>query len=268
MTYGGLTPAFIIVCTPQPIFALAHSPDSSNMATSSTTQPVTGYTRIRQLNRFLPTDVQVHLYKNIGRNERVNVTDFLIGDDYTQVKSPYLPNELQDGIRNREITRKEWANTVRSLLNSTTDTTGLNTTNVAPQDCVVRSFEMLEMKLRKIDYVIRYITAHPMVQDNERFLNIVVDKCLHMYEETVTELAAKEPPEFEQNTRSNCKIHAAYNQMELTARRLLRTLEECQDVYQDLLAKYYAKMCDDVMNLANSAPGGQPVPVAIAMASH
>ena len=198
----------------------------------------------------------------------MNVTDFLIGDDYTQVKSPYLPNELQDGIRNREITRKEWANTVRSLLNSTTDTTGLNTTNVAPQDCVVRSFEMLELKLRKIDYVIRYMTIHPKCQNHERFLNVVVTKCLCLYEDTLAELSAKEPPEFAQNTRSNCKIHAAYNQMELTARRLLRTLEECQDVYQDLLAKYYIKMCDDVMNLGNSTPGGQPVPVAIAMASH
>ena len=238
------------------------------MATSSTTQPVTGYTRIRQLNRFLPTDIQVHLYKNIGRNSRVNMTDFLLGDDYTQVKSPYLPNELQDGIRNRTITRKEWVATVRSLLNSTTDTTGLDTTNVAPQDCVVRSFEMLEMKLRKIDYVIRYITAYPIVQDNERFLTIVVDRCLGLYEETVTELAAKEPTEFAQNTRSNCKIRAAYDRMELTARRLLKTLDECLDVYQDLLAKYYVKMCDDVINLSRPDPGAPPIPVAIAMASH
>lgn len=267
MTYDGPPPAFIIVCTSQPHIR-SSSPDSSNMATSSTTQPVTGYTRIRQLNRFLPTDVQVHLYKNIGRNERMNVTDFLIGDDYTQVKSPYLPNELQDGIRNHEFTMKEWVFTVKSLLNDTSKTTGLNTTNVAPHDCVVRSFEMLEMKFRKIDYVIRYITAHPKVQNNERFLTIVVDRCLGLYEETIFELDAKEPPEFEQNTRSKSKIRAAYDKMKLMAHRLLKTLEECQDVYQDLLAKHYAKMCDDVMNLANSTPGAPPTPVVMAMASH
>ena len=38
-----------------------------------------GYSRLRFANLAIPADIQSHLMKNIGRNERVIITDFIMG---------------------------------------------------------------------------------------------------------------------------------------------------------------------------------------------
>ena len=49
---------------------------------------VSGYQRLDQLNIFVPRDIKNVLKTNIGRNEMVNVSDFLMGDDYSKVENP------------------------------------------------------------------------------------------------------------------------------------------------------------------------------------
>ena len=91
------------------------SVSANTMASESASTTTTGYDRLRQLNRFLPTDIQVALHKNIGRNERAALSSFLIGQDDSKVNSPYLPIGLQQEIKDnhREMTVKKWNTTLR-----------------------------------------------------------------------------------------------------------------------------------------------------------
>ena len=91
------------------------SVSANTMASESASTSTTGYDRLRQLNRFLPTDIQVALRKNIGRNERAALSSFLIGQDDSKVNSPYLPVGLQQEIKDNhsEMTIDKWNATLR-----------------------------------------------------------------------------------------------------------------------------------------------------------
>ena len=76
---------------------------------------LSGYNRLRLMNQFLPTDIQVALHKNIGRNDRVTISDFLIGDKTTNL--PVLPHDLNQSIKSRpEMNTFEWTCIVKKSL--------------------------------------------------------------------------------------------------------------------------------------------------------
>ena len=122
---------------------------------------VTGYQRLDQLNRFVPSDIKKVLKANIGKNEMVNVSDFLMGNDYSKVENPYLPKGLQDEIRNFPALSKEiWTMTVKKMLHINNEN-GKNYLHISD-----------------IAYVLRYITIHPLANNNKTFVQIVINKCL------------------------------------------------------------------------------------------
>ena len=66
---------------------------------------LSGYARLRYCNNFIPTDIQAHLSKNIGKNNRVVVADYLIGDNAKH--NPVLPKHLNQKINQLDIHEKE-----------------------------------------------------------------------------------------------------------------------------------------------------------------
>ena len=65
---------------------------------------LSGYARLRYCNNFIPTDIQAHLSKNIGKNNRVVVADYLIGDNAKH--NPALPKHLNQKINQLNIKEK------------------------------------------------------------------------------------------------------------------------------------------------------------------
>ena len=67
------------------------------------TTAVTGYQQIQQFSQFFPKNhVKDVLSKKVGKNNVVSITDFLLGNDYTEVESPYLPTGLLEEIKSKK----------------------------------------------------------------------------------------------------------------------------------------------------------------------
>ena len=66
---------------------------------------LSGYARLRYCNNFIPPDIQAHLRKNIGKNNRVVVADYLVGDNAKH--NPVLPKHLNQKINQLDIHEKE-----------------------------------------------------------------------------------------------------------------------------------------------------------------
>lgn len=60
-----------------------------------------GYSRLRCLNEFLPTDIQIHMMRHISRDNRVILSDFLIGDKAQN--TPALPMSVAQEIKNSPL---------------------------------------------------------------------------------------------------------------------------------------------------------------------
>ena len=204
---------------------------------------VNGYTRIRQLNRFLPTDVQVALFKSVGRNERVHVANFLLGDDYTKTESPYLPNGTARQIREMggDMTHKKWCDKIRRLL---ADHGSLDNKDAKFKDSYTN-----------VAYMMRFMSSYPIQVVNERFVNIVLNKC----EDLMNEMAFLE--DFEDKMRQNYHRYKTRGNVaklhELDERRALREkvrreVTHCQLVYWEKQNDLVKAKCEAVMNLSPS----------------
>ena len=195
---------------------------------------VTGYQRLDQLNRFIPTDINKVLKANIGKNEMVNVSDFLIGDDYSKVENPYLPKGLQDEIRNYpDLSKEIWAMTVKKMLN-TNNKNGKNYLHISD-----------------IAYVLRYITLYPLGNNNKNFVQTVINKCLDLKKNELPNFIstnkAVEPLQYSHFTRKNKqKKDTADNYFRIIT-ECLRTIDECQHAYETALAEIQYKECQAVI---------------------
>lgn len=91
--------------------------DKQKQTFNKMTTAVSGYQRIQQLNHFYPDNkvFQNVLKQNIGKNEYVTVTDFLLGNDYTKIESPYLAAGLLTEIRNHKIITKRTSDWIRTI---------------------------------------------------------------------------------------------------------------------------------------------------------
>ena len=69
---------------------------------------VTGYQRIQQFSHFFPKiNVKDALIKKVGKNNVVTIIDFILGNDYTKIESPYLAKGLLEEVRKRNKLDKE-----------------------------------------------------------------------------------------------------------------------------------------------------------------
>ena len=69
---------------------------------------LSGYSRLRCCNELLPTDIHVFLMKNIGINERIVISDFLIGERGDH--NPLLPLKVAQQIKEIQIHDKNRIN--------------------------------------------------------------------------------------------------------------------------------------------------------------
>ena len=195
---------------------------------------VTGYQRLDQLNRFVPSDIKKVLKANIGKNEMVNVSDFLMGNDYSKVENPYLPKGLQDEIRNFPALSKEiWTMTVKKMLHINNEN-GKNYLHISD-----------------IAYVLRYITIHPLANNNKTFVQIVINKCLDFKKNELPNFISTnkmvEPLQHSHFTRKNKqKKDTADNYFRIIT-GCLRTIDECQHAYETALAEIQYKECQSVI---------------------
>ena len=204
---------------------------------------VNGYTRIRQLNRFLPTDVQVALFKNVGRNERVHVADFLLGDDYAKTESPYLPNGTACQIRELggAMPHKKWCDKMREVL--------AKNENISNKDADFRrSFLTTE-------YVMRFVANYPIqaTANHEHFINTVLNKC----EDLMNVMASMDKEHDDQSkaqhrykTRRTVAKIQELAERKVLCEKLRREVSHCQLVYWDMLDEIVRAKCEAVMRLS------------------
>ena len=163
---------------------------------ATTCSQLSGYNRLRLMNQFLPTDIQVALHKNIGRNDRVTISDFLIGDKTTNL--PVLPHDLNQSIKSRpEMTTLEWSLTVKKSLHTYENMYKNNT-----------------HKLKLVEYLImffRYLNAtataylKPSNPSHMRVARIIHNKAEDLFSETSWDLRMKYTHRIhhQYNTRTN-----------------------------------------------------------------
>ena len=202
---------------------------------------VNGYTRIRQLNRFLPTDIQVALFQNVGRNERVHVADFLLGDDYTKTESPYLPNGTACQIRELggDMPHKKWCDKVRMLL--------------ANHQSLENRDDKFKDSYKSVEYTMRFMANYPIQVSNEHFVKIVLSKCEDLMNEI--EYLAKEDEEksnaqHSHMTRKNLAHTQDVELRKVLREKLRREVSHCQLVYWDMLDEIVRAKCEAVMRLS------------------
>ena len=193
-----------------------------NTESSITNMAVTGYKRVNQLNCFMPNDIRDKLTTNIGKNEMVNVSDFLIGDDYTKVENPYLPKGLQNEIRNHpKMTMREWTKNVMALLKTS----------------AIRNSS--HYQIEDVAYIFRYITLYPLANDNKHFVSIVISRCNGMCNEDIPRFFKNNkmvaPLTHHHYTRRNKQKKDIANDYMRAIVGCLRTIDECLYVYQGAL---------------------------------
>jgi len=197
---------------------------------------VSGYQRLDQLNIFVPRDIKNILKTNIGRNEMVNVSDFLMGDDYSKVENPYLPKGLQDEIRNHQgITMEVWIKRVKGML-------GLANRNDGNHG-----------QIEDLAYILRYITIYPLAMNNKHFVKVVINKCLDLKENNIPHfictnkmVAPLQHPHFTRKNKEKKDIADDYFRAIIGC---IRTIDECLDMYETALAELQYQECQALMQL-------------------
>ena len=118
---------------------------------------LSGYARLRYCNNFIPPDIQVHLSKNIGKNNRVVLADYLIGDNAKH--NPALPKHLNQKINQLDIHQKErFVQQCKNMLTKSEKETNYTARIIM----VIQFFRYLNMRED-------YISLH--------FANCTIDKC-------------------------------------------------------------------------------------------
>ena len=207
--------------------------DKQTIMTLASTS-VTGYKRLDQLNRFVPTDIKKVLKANIGRNETVNISDFLMGDDYSKVENPYLPKGLQDEIRNYQgITKEVWANRVNGMIKIYDRNDGNH------------------HQIEDIAYVMRYVTLYPLANHNKRFVQIVINKCLELKNDQIPSFIFTNkmvaPLQHSHFTRKNKQKKDIADDYFRAITGCLRTIDECLHAYETTLTEIQYKECQAVI---------------------
>ena len=184
---------------------------------------VTGYQRLDQLDMFVPRDIKHILETNIGKNEMVNVSDFLMGDDYSKVENPYLPKGLQDEIRNRQgMTKEVWTHRVKGML-----------------DIVDRN-DGNSRQIQDLAYVLRYVTLYPLANKNKHFVQIVVNKCLDLSLNSIPNFIKTNkmvaPLQHSHFTRKNKQKKGIADDYFRAISGCLRAIDECLESYETFLA--------------------------------
>ena len=197
---------------------------------------VTGYQRLDQLNIFVPRDIKNILKANIGKNEMVNVSDFLMGDDYSKVENPYLPKGLQDEIRNHQGMSKEvWAKRVQGMLGIVTHNDGNH------------------RQIEDVAYILRYVALYPLANHNKRFVKIVINKCLDLKENHIPHFICTNkmvaPLQHSHFTRKNKEKKGIADDYFRAILGCIRSIDECLDVYEAALAELQYQECQAVMQL-------------------
>ena len=214
----------------------AYSEFSQTLPNRQIKMTVTGYQRLDQLNIFVPRDIKNVLKANIGKNEMVNVTDFLMGDDYSKVENPYLPKGLQDEIRNHPgMTKEVWAKRVKGMLE------------------IVDRNDGNHRQIEDLAYVLRYVTLYPLANNNKHFVQIVINKCLDLKENSIPQFICTnkmvEPLQHPHFTRKNKEKKDIADDYFRAITGCLRTIDECLDLYETALAEIQYQECQAVMRL-------------------
>ena len=214
---------------------------------------VNGYGRIRQLNRFLPTDVQVALFKNIGRNERVQVADFILRT--TTRGRNTIPSERprQGNSWIRSHVHQEMVCKVRETLN--------DHSYIENKDRDYREVHT------GVEYLFRFITNYPIQTENKRFVSTVLNKCYDILED-FRRMDDEADEKYDNcvhsyQTRENMARIKDLNDREIARHKVRQEIFKCIEVYNDLDIKFQLAKCARFME---SVQGGE-VAVAMAMPS-
>lgn len=181
------------------------------------TTAVTGYQRIQQFSQFFPRNhVKDVLSRNLGKNNVVTITDFLLGNDYTKVESPYLPTGLLEEIRSRKNLCEnfpEWSSKAKSKINKVNETVGPKT-------------------YESITDVLRFVSTYP-ISNKQAFVHTVLKKCVEFYHEVLEQNKAYNLSET--STRSGAKKTTAYYDKMTRNRKLFYAISETVPVYLGML---------------------------------
>ena len=172
---------------------------------------LSGYARLRYCNHFIPTDIQAHLSKNIGKNNRVVVADYLIGDNAKH--NPALPKHLNQKINQLNI--KETARFVQQCKN-------MLIKMEKEKNYTVRIIMVIQF-FRYLNMREDYISLH--------FANCTIDKCnalLYDIQNMERKYKEKVTPPYNTRSQSKLKSEKEFNQIKLKKARfeILQCMEK------------------------------------------
>ena len=190
------------------------------------TTAVTGYQRIQQFSQFFPKNhVKDVLSKKVGKNNVVSITDFLLGNDYTKVESPYLPTGLLEEIKSKKNLSEDidaWVNKSRSKI--------LKNRTAVGEDKIIES----------TTDVLRFLSTYPL-SIKQGFVITVLRKCSEFYHTVLGQNKAYNLSET--STINDLKTTAYYDKITRN-RKLFYAISETVSVYlgmledEDLKKKY------------------------------
>ena len=182
------------------------------------TTAITGYQRIQQFSQFFPKNlVKDVLSSKLGKNNVVSITDFLLGNDYTKVESPYLPIGLLEEIKSKKNLSKDidaWASKAKSKI--------LKNRTVVGENNIIES----------TTDVLRFVSTYPL-SNKQTFVHTVLKKCAEFYHTVLGQNKAYSLSEM--YPHGGAKTTTEYYDKITRNRKLFYAISETVPVYLEML---------------------------------
>ena len=184
---------------------------------------VCGYERITQMNRFLDKGVQSVLNKKINKDSLVCVTDFIIGNDYCEVASPFLVNGLQAHVKRRGVLRQDPQYMLCKIISQIM---------LIEKKSIHKNFTE---KYKELAYFMRLVMLYPL--NKIEHIKLVVKKCDEFKKTLLTVLKEVSP----YGPHSYVSSFLYHDTPELYEKRITETekivelLASCKEMYINML---------------------------------
>lgn len=181
-----------------------------------------GYDRISQAEQFIPHDVQAVFRKKLHRDILVTMSHYLIGSDYNEVESPFLPKGLQQEIKSRKMTMLRWTMIVNQKL--------MNIENAQKYD----RFNFVKI-YGKMKEMLMFITIYPLSQD-PGFIHAILRKCVD-FKIDMDDYLFHYNPETKKSEKSfDCEPDnsESYKLRIKETKKLMKVIEECENTYKKI----------------------------------
>lgn len=184
---------------------------------------VCGYERITQMNRFLDKSVQRALNEKINKDSLVCVTDFIIGNDYREVASPFLANGLQAQVKRRCVLRQDPQYMLCKIISQIV---------LIEKKSIHKNFTE---KYKELAYFMRLVMLYPL--NKIEHIKLVVKKC-DEFKKTLLSVLKEVSPYGPHSYVSSFLYHDTpelYKKRITETKKIINLVASCKVMYANML---------------------------------